>query len=48
MALSAGITVDVRGVGDRLSGVYYVTKAEHRLGPKVGYITKLSLSRNAS
>jgi len=47
-ALAAGSTIELRGVGDRYSGVYYVTRAEHRLGPQVGYVTRLSLARNAS
>jgi len=46
--LRAGNTVDLRGLGTRFSGLYYVTKAEHRVAPDIGYITRFDVRRNAS
>jgi uncharacterized protein len=46
--LRAGNTIDLRGLGTRFSGLYYVTKAEHRLAPDVGYVTRFDVRRNAS
>lgn len=46
--LRAGNTVDLRGLGTRFSGLYYVTKAEHRLAPDIGYVTRFDVRRNAS
>jgi len=46
--LRAGTTVELRGLGQRLSGLYYVSKAEHVYTPTVGYITRIDVQRNAS
>ena len=47
-AIRAGTTLKFEGLGERFSGLYYVRKAEHRLGPKIGYVTKFNVSRNAA
>lgn len=47
-ALRAGRTIDLQGLGTRFSGLYYVTKAEHRLAPDIGYVTRFDVRRNAS
>jgi phage protein D len=47
-SLQAGTTVEIKGLAGRFSGLYYVTKAEHRLNPKEGYNTTLQISRSAS
>ena len=47
-AIRAGTTLRVDGLGARFSGLYYVKKAEHCFGPKIGYVTKFNVSRNAS
>jgi phage protein D len=46
--LRAGATVRMAGLGSRFSGVYYINRAEHRLGPEEGYVTTLGVERNAS
>lgn len=46
--LRAGITMELKGVGTRFRGVYYVEKAEHRLSPRGGYVTRFDVRRNAS
>lgn len=46
--LRAGHTIDLRGLGTRFNGLYYVTKAEHRVAPDVGYVTRFDVRRNAS
>jgi uncharacterized protein len=46
--LRAGITIEMKAVGNRFRGTYYVHKAEHRLGPRVGYVTRFEVRRNAS
>ena len=47
-AIRAGVTVRFAGLGERFSGLYYVKKAEHRFGPKIGYVTTFTATRNAS
>lgn len=47
-ALRAGNTIDLRGLGSRFSGLYYVTRTEHRLAPDIGYVTRFDVRRNAS
>jgi hypothetical protein len=46
--LRAGNTIDLRGLGSRFSGLYYVTRTEHRLAPDIGYVTRFDVRRNAS
>lgn len=46
--LRAGITVELRGLGQKLSGRYYVSKAEHVITPSVGYVTRIDVQRNAA
>jgi phage protein D len=46
--LRAGTTVELRGLGQRLSGIYYVSKAEHVITPSVGYVTRIDVERNAA
>lgn len=47
-AIRAGTTLQIDGLGARFSGLYYVRKAEHRFGPKIGYVTKFNVCRNAA
>lgn len=47
-ALKAGSTIELRGLGHRFSGAYYVVKAEHRVSPDSGYVTRFDVRRNAS
>jgi phage protein D len=46
--LRAGNTIELQGLGTRFSGVYYVTKAEHRFAPDIGYVTRFDVRRNAA
>jgi Bacteriophage probable baseplate hub protein len=46
--LKAGTTIRLNGLGSRFSGIYYVRRAEHRIGPKIGYVTKFNVVRSAS
>ncbi len=46
--LRAGTTVDLSGLGTRFSGLYYVTKTEHRIAPDIGYVTRFDVRRNAA
>lgn len=48
MALRAGLTMELKGLGERFSGTYYIKKSEHRLSPQSGYTTKFEAIRNAS
>ena len=47
-SLVAGTTIRLSGLGTRFSGVYYVRRAEHRIAPKTGYLTKFQVVRNTS
>ena len=44
----AGTTIRLLGLGTRFTGVYYVRRAEHRISPKLGYVTKFDVVRNTS
>jgi phage protein D len=44
--LSAGKTIEIKGVGKPFSGVYYVVSATHTIGPE-GYRTKIRVRRIA-
>ena len=46
--LRAGNTIELRGLGTRFSGLYYVTKSEHRIAPDIGYVTRFDVRRNAA
>jgi phage protein D len=46
--LRAGMVVKIEGIGTRFSGLYYVTRAEHRFSPQRGYRTAFTVRRNAS
>jgi phage protein D len=46
--LRAGTTIKLLGLGTRFTGAYYVRRAEHRLGPKIGYVTTFNVVRNAA
>jgi Bacteriophage probable baseplate hub protein len=46
--LMAGTTARLSGLGTRFSGLYYIRRAEHRISPKTGYVTKFQVVRNAS
>jgi phage protein D len=47
-AIRAGRTIELRGLGRRFSGDYYVKTAEHRVSPKTGYTTRFKLARSAA
>jgi phage protein D len=46
--LRAGIVVKIEGIGERFSGLYYVTWTEHRFSKRKGYRTAFVARRNAS
>jgi phage protein D len=46
--LRAGTVVKIEGIGERFSGLYYVTSAEHRFSPRKGYRTTFTARRNAT
>ncbi len=46
--LHAGSLVEVKGIGQRFSGPYYVTSAEHTYHPGTGYRTFITVRRNAT
>jgi phage protein D len=46
--LRAGRLVRIEGLGERFSGVYYVTSTEHAYRPGTGYRTAFSVQRNAA
>jgi phage protein D len=48
MAIQAGKTIEIKGLGRRFSGNYYVKKAEHRLSPKSGFTTRFQVVRSAA
>jgi phage protein D len=45
--IQAGRTIELRGLGRRFGGNYYVKRAEHRVSPKSGYNTKFQVMRAA-
>jgi len=47
-AIRAGSVIEVTGIGERFGGDYYVTTAEHRVGPELGYVTHARLRRNVA
>jgi hypothetical protein len=40
--------VKIEGLGDRFSGLYYITSTEHRFGKRNGFRTAFSARRNAT
>ena len=46
--LKAGAVVKIEGLGDRFSGLYYITSTEHRFGKRNGFRTAFSARRNAT
>jgi phage protein D len=46
--LQPGKVIKIDGVGQRFSGLYYVTAAIHRYTPQRGYHTHFTVQRNAS
>lgn len=46
--LRAGKTIEIKGVGKRFSGLYYVTSATHLYSDDGGYRTEISVRRNAT
>jgi uncharacterized protein len=47
-SVAAGTTIRLSGLGTRFSGIYYIRRAEHRIAPKIGYVTKFHVVRNTS
>jgi len=43
--IRAGITVEIKGVGERFSGTYYVTSSVHSFGFDSGYTSKFRVKR---
>lgn len=43
----AGEVVELKGLGKRFSGLYYVTSSTHEVGPR-GYRTRFTVGRNAT
>jgi phage protein D len=48
VAIRAGSTIELRGIGKRFGGDYYVKRSEHRVSPKAGYTTRFQLARSAA
>jgi phage protein D len=48
VAIQAGRTIEMKGLGSRFSGNYYLKKVEHRLGPKTGFTTRFQVQRSAA
>lgn len=46
--LRAGTVINIEGVGQRFSGLYYVTSATHSYAPGRGYRTAFAVRRNAT
>jgi phage protein D len=46
--LKAGSVVKIEGLGERFSGLYYITSTEHRFGKRNGFRTSFSARRNAT
>jgi len=47
VAIKAGRTIELKGLGKRFGGNYYVKRAEHRVSPSSGYATKFQVMRAA-
>ncbi len=45
--IRAGEVIELKGLGKRFSGLYYVTSATHNVGPR-GYRTTFTVGRNAT
>jgi Bacteriophage probable baseplate hub protein len=45
--IRAGEVIELKGLGKRFSGLYYVTSSTHEVGPK-GYRTRFTVGRNAA
>ena len=43
-SLLAGVSVQIRGVGNRFSGKYFVTNTVHIYNPREGYMTRFTIS----
>lgn len=46
--LKPGRLVQIEGLGKRFSGPYYLTGTEHRINPRTGYRTAITVRRNAT
>ncbi|XQQ06059.1 MAG: phage late control D family protein [Leptolyngbya sp. IPPAS B-1204] len=46
-AVRAGAVIEIAGVGEHFSGLYYVTTATHRCHAQTGYQTHFTVQRNA-
>jgi uncharacterized protein len=46
--IKAGLILELKGLGSRFSGDYYLKKTEHRVNPKTGYVTRFCAVRNAA
>jgi len=46
--LRAGTVIDMQGLGQRFSGLYYLTSVTHSYSPSRGYRTAFSVRRNAT
>ena len=46
--LRAGNSVKIQGIGQRFSGIYYVTSSEHKYDPRSGYRTAITVRRNST
>jgi uncharacterized protein len=47
IGIQAGRTIEIKGLGRRFGGSYYVKRAEHRVSPKSGYATRFHVLRAA-
>jgi len=48
VGIQAGSTLELKGLGTRFSGNYYLRKTEHRINPKGGYVTRFQGVRSGS
>jgi phage protein D len=46
--LRIGTVIEVKGIGERFSGLYYVTTAEHKFSSDQGYQTLFTVRRTAT
>lgn len=46
--LRSGTVIQIEGLGDRFSGLYYITSVSHRYTPRNGYRTHFQFRRNAT
>ena len=46
--IRAGTVVNIEGIGERFSGLYYITSVRHSYSPQQGYLTAFTVNRTAT